>query len=614
MNKKILTPIIIIIALLILGIGAFFVFQKSAFPEPIIGRCGDGVCDEKEQANLNLCPKDCQGEVKPTIPTKQGTAIGFIGCSITHNAVDGYQKLGGKSFWTIERGEGGYGGGSLDAWYMQLLNGAKTNDYWSILQYNLNQNPNTKKIWWELCSSAKTNKLTYENILAVLEKIKKIAPDAEIYATPMPIFLDTTQGICVDNNGPQITKNFTDKMVQEDKVKAGPALSSLRKAQTMADGCHANEQGQATWGQNLMDFFGSSAEINTTNPSEVDVPWSAFYMHVEDSARFESCFDDIISLANKYHTPLTLMLHSRIRDLILNDSAKLAKVKEWQAQGHEFGIHAQGCLGSVYCQDPGSCLKEGDAEKYEELVAPYELKTAHVTPCIFGYGDENECVDLLPSSVLYGGAGRFDGRNAVSIKYNVRGRTFYLFNVRAGYEEESEKELQYNSLNEDEIYFTGSHAECNLAPLENWLKFLSEKDPEGKKRKTQSWLMENVIIPKNRIVSDSEIFNSENETIQKCSQLVGGNVFTDSWSHSPTDIFNFGRCINTETYCYSNEKCNNDGTYSPTICEVRGISNLEGYKPVSEICGAVVCGDNKCSRGEDRSDSPILCLEDCKKR
>ncbi|MFZ2969787.1 MAG: hypothetical protein WA063_01420 [Minisyncoccia bacterium] len=57
MNK--LTVSIIIAATLAAGIGAYFIFQKPAFSEPQIGRCGDGICDEKEKANPNLCPKDC---------------------------------------------------------------------------------------------------------------------------------------------------------------------------------------------------------------------------------------------------------------------------------------------------------------------------------------------------------------------------------------------------------------------------------------------------------------------------------------------------------------------------------------------------------------------------
>jgi flagellar basal body-associated protein FliL len=60
-KKKIIKKIIIlIIALFIIaaGMGAYFIFQKPT-PQPQIGKCGDGVCDEFERANPNLCLKDC---------------------------------------------------------------------------------------------------------------------------------------------------------------------------------------------------------------------------------------------------------------------------------------------------------------------------------------------------------------------------------------------------------------------------------------------------------------------------------------------------------------------------------------------------------------------------
>ncbi|MBI3754620.1 MAG: hypothetical protein HY265_00450, partial [Deltaproteobacteria bacterium] len=80
MNKFII-PIIVAV-ILAAGIGAFFVFQKPAFPEPqkqILPQtqtnklCGDGVCDSAEKANPNLCPKDCK-EQTITQPTNQSTS------------------------------------------------------------------------------------------------------------------------------------------------------------------------------------------------------------------------------------------------------------------------------------------------------------------------------------------------------------------------------------------------------------------------------------------------------------------------------------------------------------------------------------------------------------
>lgn len=62
---------IIIISFIVLvvtvGIGAYFVFQRPAPPEPKpplekLGKCGDNICDEFEKANPNACPDDCAGE------------------------------------------------------------------------------------------------------------------------------------------------------------------------------------------------------------------------------------------------------------------------------------------------------------------------------------------------------------------------------------------------------------------------------------------------------------------------------------------------------------------------------------------------------------------------
>ncbi|MDP3260233.1 MAG: hypothetical protein Q8M34_06575, partial [Thermodesulfovibrionales bacterium] len=63
--------LIIVVAIIAVGIGAFFVFQKPAFSEPKMpiakfGKCGDGICDEKEKNNPKLCPKDCQIKSQPS--------------------------------------------------------------------------------------------------------------------------------------------------------------------------------------------------------------------------------------------------------------------------------------------------------------------------------------------------------------------------------------------------------------------------------------------------------------------------------------------------------------------------------------------------------------------
>ena len=38
-------------------------------PTPPQGHCGDGVCDEAEQADSSLCPQDCEVAQEPSTPT-----------------------------------------------------------------------------------------------------------------------------------------------------------------------------------------------------------------------------------------------------------------------------------------------------------------------------------------------------------------------------------------------------------------------------------------------------------------------------------------------------------------------------------------------------------------
>lgn len=260
MNKKILiiaTLMIILLSGLLfsltqknitgnsISISSFF--KKLGLPREV---CGNGICESREQLNLSICPKDC------VIDNSTFETIGFIGCSVTHNAVEGYYLVGGKKFWILNQTNNeSYSGGCLNVWY-EGLNESKTNNLWEVFRTAYNENPNTTKIWFELCSCEMVSRMNYNNALEVVNKIKTIAPNTEIYVTPMPLFLDTHHGPCVDNNGPQIISNFTNRIIQERKAKAGPILTPLSTNQISIDGCHANDDGKIIWGNNLKNFFG----------------------------------------------------------------------------------------------------------------------------------------------------------------------------------------------------------------------------------------------------------------------------------------------------------------------------------------------------------------------
>ena len=72
--NKLTIPIIVIL-IIAAGIGVFSIFQTPAFSEPKMpiaksGKCGDGICDEKEKTNPNLCPGDCQINSQPSQKTQ----------------------------------------------------------------------------------------------------------------------------------------------------------------------------------------------------------------------------------------------------------------------------------------------------------------------------------------------------------------------------------------------------------------------------------------------------------------------------------------------------------------------------------------------------------------
>jgi len=366
----------------------------------------------------------------------------------------------------------------------------------------------------------------------------------------------------------------------------------------------------------------SNPQPNQTLP---EVPWSMYTMHVEQIDWYDECFVDIVELAEEYNTPLTMLLWPQIAEHILADEDRLAQFRGWLEEGHEMGIHTQGCGMGIQGEE-GAYLNEGDAETYEELAGDYELKTC----CSLLLTEEPDlkegfipCSDWLPESIIYQGMGRYDGRTSMSMKYKVLGKTLYDLHIKAGYTQPlSIKKGQYESLNPDEIYDFNTHAECDLEKMEQWLQYLSEKDPEGKKRKTQTWIMENVIIPNNQYIDLGEVVNLEEKRyyrfdellnledpqISKCAQLITCPTADHVITEGPTDIFNFGRCLMTDTYCAVDEQCSTNPTrkdpyYEPTRCTLKNINDLEDYKSASETCPGIPMCSSEALKGIGSGDT-----------
>jgi len=183
----------------------------------------------------------------------QEKSVGYIGCSITLNAIQGYQHLDGKILWS-DRDIQGYGGGSVYEWYNGI--GDSQNERWLAFRNAINKYPQTNKIWLELCLK-EGDSHSYEMVNAITDNIKTIAPDAEIYISSFPAFPDEVAGPkCKGQEGPAELDQIVNQIVENNKAKLGPDMTHLEAIYVDGTGCHATPEGKDIWGQDLLDFFG----------------------------------------------------------------------------------------------------------------------------------------------------------------------------------------------------------------------------------------------------------------------------------------------------------------------------------------------------------------------
>ena len=109
-NNKKLIVFIVAVALVVAGIGGYFVLKKlapTAAPGPKpptgeVGRCGDNVCDRFERTNPSACPKDCMPaeSSQPSQPTssEQSSAL-----EKSKNQINKDSPFGGLMFFSLDK-------------------------------------------------------------------------------------------------------------------------------------------------------------------------------------------------------------------------------------------------------------------------------------------------------------------------------------------------------------------------------------------------------------------------------------------------------------------------------------------------------------------------------
>lgn len=181
-----------------------------------------------------------------TIETPAVSLIGYIGCSVTVNAVDGYLAAGGTNFWPSVHSA--YGAASVSLW------ADPASRYWAAFDNVLAQFPDTTTIWWQLCTSAANLTDNFDAAQDVVSEIRRRIPDATVFVSAQHDYTDGHVCPITGADGPARMQALADELIAAGLAFRGPVVGPLAEDE-LSDGCHANDAGKAVLGQQLADFF-----------------------------------------------------------------------------------------------------------------------------------------------------------------------------------------------------------------------------------------------------------------------------------------------------------------------------------------------------------------------
>lgn len=175
--------------------------------------------------------------------------VGYVGCSNTSLGVEGYEALGGESFWVPS---GSYHSPALTYSRGTVLNWQKDGTFFKQFDA-FNKSRPASRVWFQVCQFAwESNSASSAAALSDLMAIHARAPTATVYVSALSGY---TQPTCRANNpSPSIRDQLLG--LRYSWVKRGPDMPALPPTQVFDDGCHPNLLGQASIGKALLRFFG----------------------------------------------------------------------------------------------------------------------------------------------------------------------------------------------------------------------------------------------------------------------------------------------------------------------------------------------------------------------
>lgn len=186
------------------------------------------------------------------LPMNTDTTVGFIGCSNTSQSVMGYRLSGGRAMWEIPESHlHDYDSGTVVDWANTTEEG---NTFWEKFDGYLAANPNTKKIWWQLCVPS-GGMPSLEDALKIIAAAKARIPDVTLYVSPLPSYIGNVCRITGTDGLERSRALASEVAAKSDAVELGPELAPQEKNEINEDGCHLSETGVRNVGRQLKQFF-----------------------------------------------------------------------------------------------------------------------------------------------------------------------------------------------------------------------------------------------------------------------------------------------------------------------------------------------------------------------
>ena len=242
--------------------------------------------------------------------------------------------------------------------------------------------------------------------------------------------------------------------------------------------------------------------------SATGVPNSVFVVHCEPTKAHEIFWlelVDLVSLADQYAVPLTIMFTAQWAEMILADAEGVEMLDTWHASGHEIACHHHGYWGTKdrgstwdgYTNTPLDDIDPADRGRFLGTMDAYmallnQLPGEMASGCLGA--DPMDEVDW-PCQLLYSTSG-YSLENAVSVPtdevVNGCNRLSIGHGLLVG-QPRGAVQAAYLACDPGAVFGVNAHVYNYAdfaAPFEIWFRFLHELDPEGAHRHTVRDLLE----------------------------------------------------------------------------------------------------------------------------